>query len=89
MLPWRIGWGLVAIKWELEDLAFRYLNEVEFYKISHLMNEKRREREALVDEWFIRLKLILLSVGLTWGNLRTSQTYLFHLSEDAGQEKTF
>jgi len=34
----------------LEDLSFRYLNEVEFYKISHMMKEKRREREALVEE---------------------------------------
>ncbi|MFC5631609.1 MULTISPECIES: RelA/SpoT family protein [Streptococcus] len=42
--------GISRIKWELEDLSFRYLEENEFYKISHMMNEKRREREALVDE---------------------------------------
>lgn len=42
--------GISSIKWELEDMAFRYLNEVEFYKITHLMREKRREREALVNE---------------------------------------
>lgn len=42
--------GISSIKWELEDLAFRYLNETEFYKITHLMTEKRREREALVNE---------------------------------------
>ncbi|MBP2623559.1 RelA/SpoT family protein [Streptococcus oricebi] len=42
--------GISSVKWELEDLSFRYLNETEFYKISHLMKEKRREREALVEE---------------------------------------
>ena len=42
--------GISSVKWELEDLAFRYLNPTEFYKISHLMKEKRREREDLVDE---------------------------------------
>ncbi|MBF0777894.1 RelA/SpoT family protein [Streptococcus cuniculi] len=42
--------GISSIKWELEDMAFRYLNETEFYKITHLMTEKRREREALVNE---------------------------------------
>ncbi|MGT2753784.1 RelA/SpoT family protein [Streptococcus ovis] len=42
--------GISSVKWELEDLAFRYLNEVEFYKITHLMNEKRKEREELVNE---------------------------------------
>ena len=42
--------GISRIKWELEDMSFRYLNEVEFYKISHMMKEKRREREELVEE---------------------------------------
>lgn len=42
--------GISSVKWELEDLSFRYLNEVEFYKISHMMKEKRREREALVED---------------------------------------
>lgn len=42
--------GISSVKWELEDLAFRYLNPTEFYKISHLMKEKRREREELVDD---------------------------------------
>lgn len=42
--------GISSIKWELEDMSFRYLNEVEFYKITHMMSEKRREREALVTE---------------------------------------
>ncbi|MFA9492973.1 bifunctional (p)ppGpp synthetase/guanosine-3',5'-bis(diphosphate) 3'-pyrophosphohydrolase [Streptococcus sp. E17BB] len=42
--------GISRIKWELEDLAFRYLNEPEFYKIKHLMNEKRKEREEQVEQ---------------------------------------
>ncbi len=42
--------GISSVKWELEDMAFRYLNEVEFYKITHLMTEKRKEREDLVKE---------------------------------------
>ncbi|WP_394405320.1 RelA/SpoT family protein [Streptococcus sp. 20-1249] len=42
--------GISSIKWELEDMSFRYLNEVEFYKITRMMTEKRREREALVAE---------------------------------------
>lgn len=42
--------GISSVKWELEDMAFRYLNEVEFYKITHLMTEKRKERENLVNE---------------------------------------
>lgn len=42
--------GISLIKWELEDLAFRYLNPTEFYTISHTMTQKRREREELVED---------------------------------------
>lgn len=56
--------GISAIKWELEDLAFRYLNEVEFYKISHMMHEKRRERESLVDEIMEKIKAYTAEQGL-------------------------
>lgn len=42
--------GIASIKWELEDLSFRYLDETEFYRIRGLMNEKRAVREELVAE---------------------------------------
>ncbi|MFC4651724.1 RelA/SpoT family protein [Lactococcus nasutitermitis] len=42
--------GIASIKWELEDLSFRYLNNVEFNRIKGLMAEKRSSREALVTE---------------------------------------
>ncbi|NQH34654.1 bifunctional (p)ppGpp synthetase/guanosine-3',5'-bis(diphosphate) 3'-pyrophosphohydrolase [Streptococcus suis] len=48
--------GISSVKWELEDRSFRYLNEVEFYKITHMMREKRREREALVTEVVDKLR---------------------------------
>ncbi|MGT2910117.1 RelA/SpoT family protein [Streptococcus cameli] len=48
--------GISSIKWELEDMSFRYLNEVEFYKITHMMSEKRQEREQLVAEVVDKIK---------------------------------
>ncbi|HGI0887300.1 TPA: HD domain-containing protein, partial [Streptococcus pyogenes] len=56
--------GISRIKWELEDLAFRYLNETEFYKISHMMKEKRREREALVEAIVSKVKTYTTQQGL-------------------------
>lgn len=56
--------GISAIKWELEDLAFRYLNETEFYRISHMMKEKRRERESLVEEIVTKIKDYTQKQGL-------------------------
>lgn len=42
--------GIASIKWELEDLSFRYLNNAEFNRIKGLMAEKRSDREAQVSE---------------------------------------
>lgn len=56
--------GIANIKWELEDLSFRYLEEQEFYRIRGLMNEKRGDREHLVNEVIDKLNERLHSVGV-------------------------
>lgn len=56
--------GISSIKWELEDLSFRYLNEVEFYKITHLMKETRRDRETLVQEIIKKLEACCAEANL-------------------------
>ncbi|TGG91097.1 GTP diphosphokinase [Natronospirillum operosum] len=40
--------GIGHIKWELEDLSFRYLYPTEYKKIARLLDEKRLDREAYV-----------------------------------------
>ena len=42
--------GMSRIKWELEDRSLRYLNPKQYYRIVHLMNTKRDEREKFVHE---------------------------------------
>lgn len=37
--------GMAKIKWELEDISFRYLNPEEYKNIRELVNSKRAERE--------------------------------------------
>ncbi|MFR9239971.1 MAG: RelA/SpoT family protein [Clostridium baratii] len=41
--------GMSKIKWELEDLAFRYLHEEEYYDLVKKIAEKRVEREEYID----------------------------------------
>lgn len=41
--------SIAQLKWELEDLAFRYLAPDEYKKIASLLSEKRSEREAYID----------------------------------------
>ena len=48
--------GIWDIKWQLEDLAFRYLKPLEYRQISRMISTKRVQREQVVSE----LKQILL-----------------------------
>ena len=41
--------GIWQLKWELEDLAFRFLQPSEYKRIAKLLDEKRVEREAHVE----------------------------------------
>ncbi len=52
--------GVYSLKWELEDLAFRYLYPEEFYEIVEGINKKREERlrfiEMIMEEIRVELK---------------------------------
>lgn len=41
--------GISKIKWELEDLAFRYMNSNEYYSLAKQISEKRAEREEYIE----------------------------------------
>ena len=47
--------GIWEIKWRLDDLAFRHLNETEYRSISKMLSTRRVEREAYVDRVCSRL----------------------------------
>ena len=42
--------GVWQLKWELEDLAFRYLDPDTYVDIARTLKEKRTEREGFLDE---------------------------------------
>ncbi len=57
--------GISKIKWELEDLAFRYTNPNEYYDLVQKISEKRIEREAYISEITQELKKNLLKTGIS------------------------
>lgn len=56
--------GMWTIKWELEDLAFRYLEPEEYYKLVELVSAKRREREGYIQRVQAELAARLAEYGI-------------------------
>ncbi len=48
--------GVWQLKWELEDLAFRFLEPAAYKRIARMLEEKRLEREGFVEAAITRLK---------------------------------
>lgn len=56
--------GISAIKWEMEDIALRYLNPQQYYRIANLMHKKRAEREQFIDSVISRISEKLDEMGI-------------------------
>lgn len=56
--------SIAQLKWELEDLAFRYLAPDEYKQIANLLAEKRSERELYIEQVKQTLTDELKKVGI-------------------------
>ncbi len=56
--------GVWELKWELEDLSFRFLHPDTYKTIAKQLDEKRGEREQFISEAVGRLKEELANVGI-------------------------
>lgn len=56
--------GIFNIKWELEDLSFRYLEPDAYYDLVEQMKEKRKDREAIVNDTMEQLSKALKEAGI-------------------------
>ena len=53
--------GIGHIKWELEDLSFRYLQPEAYKKIAKLLSEKRIEREKYIESVLVGIRSELVN----------------------------
>ncbi|NMM19206.1 MAG: bifunctional (p)ppGpp synthetase/guanosine-3',5'-bis(diphosphate) 3'-pyrophosphohydrolase [Rhodoferax sp.] len=56
--------GIWEIKWEMEDLAFRFLEPDTYRQVARLLDEKRSEREVHVEQLRARLEAELTAQGM-------------------------
>ncbi|MDR3562740.1 MAG: bifunctional (p)ppGpp synthetase/guanosine-3',5'-bis(diphosphate) 3'-pyrophosphohydrolase [Negativicutes bacterium] len=56
--------GIYRVKWELEDLAFRYQEPEKYYELVETVKQKRQEREDLIKEAVETLTEKLEGVGI-------------------------
>ena len=56
--------GVWQLKWELEDLAFRYLEPAEYRRIAAALNERRADREHFIEALCEELRTLLSRAGV-------------------------
>jgi GTP diphosphokinase / guanosine-3',5'-bis(diphosphate) 3'-diphosphatase len=56
--------GISSIKWELEDLAFYYLEPHKFHQVSRMVAESREAREAYTRQVIDKLTEELAAIGI-------------------------
>ncbi len=56
--------GVSQLKWELEDLAFRYLDPISYKRIAKGLEARRSEREAYVEQFRDELQALLRAAGI-------------------------
>lgn len=62
--PFAHRFGLGKIKWELEDLAFKFLEPDEYNRIKNALSFRREEREAYIERFVAPIRDRLVEQGL-------------------------
>ncbi len=69
--------GIWHFKWELEDLAFKYLEPEEYKKITNLLSERRSDREARLAKVAEILRDRLAKIGVNVVELKGRPKHLY------------
>ena len=64
--PFAHRFGLAKIKWELEDLSFKYMHPEEYSQVARQLKSKRREREHYIRKFLNPIEKRLKQEGLVY-----------------------
>ena len=71
--------GVWELKWELEDLSFRFLHPDIYKRIARQLDEKRAEREQFIADAVARLKAELAAVGITGADVYGRPKHIYSI----------
>ena len=71
--------GIWQMKWELEDLSFRYLNQDAYRSIAKALDERRDERESYVERIKERLTRELGKAKITNATITTRPKHIYSI----------
>ncbi len=70
--------GIGHLKWELEDLSFRYLYQDAYHKIARLLDGKRLERDKFIERVKIQITETLAQEGIA-AELRGRSKHIYSI----------
>ncbi|MBE3577076.1 MAG: bifunctional (p)ppGpp synthetase/guanosine-3',5'-bis(diphosphate) 3'-pyrophosphohydrolase [Limnochordales bacterium] len=80
--------GMFGLKWEMEDLAFRYLEPEAYYELVQMVAKKRREREGEVAEAMAVLRQRLQEMNIR-AEVQGRPKHFFSIYQKMKQGKQF
>ncbi|MDP2171457.1 MAG: bifunctional (p)ppGpp synthetase/guanosine-3',5'-bis(diphosphate) 3'-pyrophosphohydrolase [Rhodocyclaceae bacterium] len=71
--------GVWQIKWEIEDLSFRFVDPATYKRIAKMLDEKRLERESFITDAIARLKDELAKSGVTHAEVQGRPKHIYRI----------
>jgi GTP pyrophosphokinase len=71
--------GVWELKWELEDLSFRFIHPDIYKTIAKQLDEKRSEREAFINDAVAKVRAELAEAGITNAEIYGRPKHIFSI----------
>lgn len=75
--------GIGQLKWQLEDLSFRFLHNEAYFSISKELNMRRTERESFINEMMSELTQMLNQAGIQDYSLSGRAKHIYSIYKKA------
>jgi GTP diphosphokinase / guanosine-3',5'-bis(diphosphate) 3'-diphosphatase len=79
--------GLGRIKWELEDLAFKYIEPEDYRNIQNLVKETRKSREGRITNTVEQIRTRLADAGLEYFDVSGRPKHLYSIYQKMSRQK--